>query len=91
MPVIGVNNCIHILHMSKILLHCYTKAKISNQLETSYMINPSLKFNNTFIKQLIKLLGVSFSIRTMKHIKNCLMKKNTCSMELILLDKSLRT
>ena len=34
------------------------------------MINPLLKFNNIFRTQVDKLLGYSFSIRTIKIIKN---------------------
>ena len=49
------------------------------------MINLSLKFNNALRTQVEKFLGVYFSIRTMKTSKNCLMKKNTYFMALILI------
>ena len=56
-----------------------------NQYEIGYMIKPSLNFNNAFITQVGKCLGVYFSIRTMKTIKNCLMNNNTCVMALIMI------
>ena len=34
------------------------------------------------------MLGLFFSIRTMKAIKNCLMKKNTCVMALAMINKN---
>ena len=49
------------------------------------MINPSLNINNSFRTQIEKLLSVSFSARTMKSIKNSLMKKNTFVMALIII------
>ena len=49
------------------------------------MIKPSLKFNKIFRTQVEKFLGYYFSIRTMKTIKNCLMKNNTSVMALIMI------
>ena len=49
------------------------------------MINPSLNFNNAFRTQVENFLGDYFSIRTMKTIKDCLMKKNTSVMALIII------
>ena len=49
------------------------------------MINNLLKFNNEFITQVEKCLGISFFIMKMKTIKNCLMKKNTSVMALIMI------
>ena len=67
------------------MIHIYTTGKTINQLAIGYIINPSLQFNNTFITQVEKFLGVSFSIGTMKTIKNIMMKKNTCVMALIMI------
>ena len=85
MPIVGVNHHLHILHLSKIMVHIYTKGKTINQFAIGYMINPSLKFNNEFITQVVKFLVVSFSISTMKTIKKIMMKKNTSVMALIMI------
>ena len=83
MPLVGLNHCQPILHTSKIMVHCYTTDETMNQFEIGYRINPSLKFNNVFIIQVEKCLSVSFSARTMKTVKDCLMKNNACVMVLI--------
>ena len=85
MPIVGLNRCLPILHMSTILVHCYTTCKIINQFPIGYMINPSLKFNNAFRTQHEKFLVVSFSIRKMKAVNNCLMKKSACVMAIIVI------
>ena len=54
------------------------------------MINPSLKFNNAFMIKVEKCLGDYFSIGAIKTIKNCLMKKNTSIMALILIYENIR-
>ena len=46
MPIVGVNRRLSILHMSKIMIHCYTTGKTIHKFSIGYMINPSLKFNN---------------------------------------------
>ena len=71
--------------MSKRMVHIFTKGKTINHFAIGYMINPSPKFNNEFITQIEKFLGVSYSIRKMKTIKNCLMKKNTSVMALLII------
>ena len=68
MPIVGVNHSLPILHLSKIMLHCYTTGKTINEFEIGYMINPSLNFNNAFRTQVENFLGDYFSIRTMKNI-----------------------
>ena len=40
MPLVGVNNCQHILHTTKIIAHCYSTYETINQFEIGYMINP---------------------------------------------------
>ena len=54
-------------------------------MKSGYMINPWLKFNNAFRTQVENFLGGYFSIRTMKNIKDCLMKKNTSVIALIMI------
>ena len=49
------------------------------------MINPSLKFNNASRTTVEKCLSFSFYARTMKKIKDFLMRKNTCVMALIMI------
>ena len=84
MPIVGVNHHLPILRMSKIMVHIYTTGKTINQFSIGYMINPWLKFRNEFRTKFEKLFGGYFSIRTMKAIKNCLMKNNTSVMALIM-------
>ena len=67
------------------MVYCYTADETNNQFAIGYMINPSLNFNNTFRTQVEKFFSVSFYARTMKNIKNCLMKKNTYVMVLIII------
>ena len=52
MPLVGVNHCQPILHMSKIMVHCYSIDESINQFSICYMINPSLHFNKVFREQL---------------------------------------
>ena len=68
MPIVGVNNRLPILHISKRKVHIYTTGKTINQFAISYMINPSLKFNNAFRKKVEKCLGDYFSIITMETV-----------------------
>ena len=46
--LVGVNHRLPILHMSKIMVHCYSIDETNNQFSSSYMINPSLNFNKLF-------------------------------------------
>ena len=55
-----------------------------NQFAIGYMINPSLKFNNTFRTQVEKWFIDYFYIMTMRTIKMFLMKKNTSVMALLM-------
>ena len=48
MPLVEVNHCQPILHMSKIIFHCYYTDESINQFEFGYMINPQLKCNKVF-------------------------------------------
>ena len=83
MLTVGVNHRLPILHIPKRMFYFYTTDETMNQFEIGYRINPSLKFNNVFILQVEKCLSVSFSVRTMKTIKDCLMKNNAYVMVLI--------
>ena len=85
MPIVGVSHRQPILHMSKIMVYCYTKDETINQFSIGYMINPSLYFNNVLRTQVEKCLSVLFSSRKMKTIKYSPMKNNTCVMELIMI------
>ena len=58
------------------MVHIYTRGKTINQFSIGYMINPSLKFNNSFITQVEKCLGCYFPIKAMKTIKHFLIKNN---------------
>ena len=85
MPIVGDNNCLPILNLSKIMVHIYITGKTIHQFEIGYMINTSLQFNKIFKTQVEKCLGVSFYIRIIKTFKGCLMKKNTSIMALIMI------
>ena len=85
MPIVGVNHFLSILHLSKIMVHIYTKGENINKFAIGYIINPSLNFNNTFRTRVGKCLGCPFSVSKMKSIKNCMMKKNTSIMALIMI------
>ena len=67
------------------MVFCYTTDETINQFSIVYMINSSLKFKNTFRTQAETFSSVSFSDGTMKAIKNCLMKKNTFVMALLMI------
>ena len=85
MPIVGVKHCPPILHMYKRMVHIYTTDKTVNKCAIGYMINPSLHINKMFKTQVKKFLGFYFSIETMPTIKNCLTKKNTSVMALIMI------
>ena len=40
MPIVGVNNCLPIIHISKRMVHFYNTGKTMNQFAIGYMINP---------------------------------------------------
>ena len=84
MPLVGVNHCQPILHMSKIMFHCYSTDEIINKFSIGYMINPSLNCNKLFREQVEKFSSVSFHKNTMETIKDCLRENNTCVMALII-------
>ena len=85
MPLVGVNHCQPILHMTKIIVHCYYTDEIINQFAIGYMINPSLNCNKVLRIQAKKCLSISFAARTMENIKYFLRKKNTLVMSLIMI------
>ena len=47
-PLVGVDHSQTILHMPKIMVHCYTTDETINQFAIGYMINPSLNCNKVF-------------------------------------------
>ena len=67
------------------MIHCYNTDDTNNKFSISFMIKPSLKFNNVFIIKVEKCSSLSYSARNMKAIKYCMMKKNTCVMALIMI------
>ena len=60
MPLVGVINLQPILHMSKIMVHCYSTDEIIIQFAIGYTINPSLNCNKLFIEQVKKWWMASF-------------------------------
>ena len=59
-------------------------SRFNHNLSNDVFISNNI-INNAFRKKVEKLLGVYFSTRTMKTIKNRLMEKNTSVMELIMI------
>ena len=48
MPLVGVNHRKPILHMSKIMVHCYSTDETINQFVIGYIVSPSLNCNKVF-------------------------------------------
>ena len=48
LPLVGVNNCQPIVHMSKIMIYLYSKYEQINQFAIVYTIKPSLPINKMF-------------------------------------------
>ena len=84
MPLVGVNYCQPILHVSKIMVHCYYTDETIDKFAIGYMINPSLNRNKVFRVQVEKCLSISFDSMTMENIRYCLKNKNKCVMALIM-------
>ena len=85
MTLVRVNHRQPILHMSKIMIHCYSTDETINQFSIGYTIKPSLNCNEVFRVQVEKLLSVSFASNTMNTIIYFLEKKNKCVMALIMI------
>ena len=83
MKIVGVNHRLPILHTSKRMVHIYSTENNAHKFVIGNMIDPSLHINNVFRTQVQKCLGCSFSIKTMKTIRDCLLKNNTSVMALI--------
>ena len=90
MPLVGVNHRQPILNMSKITVHCYSKYENINPFAIGYMINPSLNFSKLFRVQVENFWSVSFTSMTMETIQDCFRNKNTCVMELIIINENNR-
>ena len=75
MPLVEVNHCQPILHMSKRMVHCYTRYETINQFAIGYMIAPSLQ----------KFLSILFDAGTMETIKYFMRQNNTCVMALMII------
>ena len=56
MPLLGANYRQPILHMSKIMVHCYSADESINQFSIGYMITPSLNCNKLSREQVEKCL-----------------------------------
>ena len=84
MPLVGVIHRQPILHMNKRMVNFYSTDESINQFVIGYMINPSINCSKVFIQQVEKYLSVSFHEKKMETIKDCLRKKNTYVMELVI-------
>ena len=63
MEIVGVNHSLPILHMSKIMVHIYSTEKTIHQFAIGYMINPSLRINRIFRKQVQNAWVVLFLLK----------------------------
>ena len=88
LPLLGVNNCQNLLHMSKILVYLYTTDKRINQFAIGYMINPTLHVNKVFIEQVEKCLRATFHPNTTEIIRHVMRKKDKCVIALIMFYES---
>ena len=61
LPLLGVNYCHPLIHMSKRLVYLYTTDKKINQFEIVYMINPSIHVNKVFREKVEKFLRATFN------------------------------
>ena len=52
MPIVGVNHCLPILYIYKIMVHFYTTENTIYLFAIGYMINPSIHFNKIFKTQI---------------------------------------
>ena len=84
MPLVEINHRQPISHMSKIIVHCYYSYDNNIKFAIGYMINTWLKCNKILIDQVEKCLSISFNEKTVETIKDCLRKKITSVMALIL-------
>ena len=84
MPLVGMNHCKPTLHMSKIMVHCYSTYESINKFAIGYMIIPPINCNKVFREKVEKCLSVSFHERKMVTIKYFLRNNNTCVIELIM-------
>ena len=77
MPIVGVNYCLPILHLFKIMVHIYTTEKTIHKFAIDYIVNPSLNLNNAFRTQVENSWVIIF--------KKFLMKNNTSVIALIMI------
>ena len=66
------------------MVHCYYTDGSINPFEIGYIINPEVNCNKVFREKVEKFLSISFHENIIETIKYCLIKKNTCVMELIM-------
>ena len=60
LPLLGVNNCLPLLHMSKAIFSMNSIEKRINQFATGYMFNPTLHVKRRSDTKL-KILEIKFS------------------------------
>ena len=68
LPFVGINNCQHILHTFKIMVHLYSTDERIHRFSIGYMVNSSLHVNKLFIEQVEIILNATFHERTMVPI-----------------------
>ena len=59
MPIVGVNNCLTILDLSKIMVHIYSIEKTIHKFAIGYMINP-IFILTVYSENRFKMLGLLF-------------------------------
>ena len=84
LPLLGDNNFIPLLHMSKRFIRLEEIKEHINEFENVYMINPDLDFNKAFREQVEKCTNNTFGALTQPFIKNKLLKNNTSLLALLM-------
>ena len=84
LPLLGVNHLQPIIYMYKRLVYLYTTDKKIIQFAIGYMIDTPLHINKVFIEQAEKFLRSTFHPNIMENIRDVMIKKDTCVIELIM-------
>ena len=69
MSIVGLNDCLPILNLPKIMVHIYTTGKTIHQFEIGYMINSSLMFNKYSQHRLKNYWVILFLLGQLKLLK----------------------
>ena len=83
LPLLRLNYCQLLLHMSKILVCICAIVKRINSFSIGYMINTILHVNKVFREQVENFVKATFHKNTMEGIKIVMRKNGICVIALI--------